>query len=142
MTGELGAVEEEFGEESLDDPEELLYRQVHPSWVQDGVPSSQTFKPTKKDAGMLSVALGSKTSAEGAFNHHMQALERKSAGTWAVTVGEVTEAGLTSHAQPLDDNPDHGFIDFRGRGRGEIERSAKVLLAKARDRGCLYSEQP
>ena len=139
MTDEKDAVEEELGEGPLADPKELLYRQVHPSWVQDGVPSSQAFKPTKKDAGMLSVALGSKTSAEGAFNHYVQVLKLKSAGTWAVTVGEVTGAGLTSQAQPLDDNPDHGFIDFRGRGRGEIERSAKMLLSKARDRGCMHS---
>lgn len=140
MTDERDAVEGESGESPLADAEELLYRQVHPSWVQNGVPSSQAFKPTKKDAGMVSVTLGSKTSAEGAFNHHVQVLELKSAGTWAVTVGEVAEAGLESYPQPLDDSPDHGFIDFRERGRGEVERSAKILLARSRDRGCLYSE--
>lgn len=139
MTNELAVVEEELEEGSLDDPEEVLYRQIHPSWVHDGVPSSQAFKPTKKDAGMLSVALGSKTSPKGAFDYHTQVLGLKSAGTWAVTVGEVTDAGLSSHAQPLDASPDHGFIDFRDRGRGEIERGAKVLLARARSRGCLYS---
>lgn len=140
MTDEKDAVKGKSGGRPLADAEELLYRQVHPSWVQEGVPSSQAFKPTKKDAGMLSVALGSKTSAEGAFSHHVQVLKLKSAGTWAVTVGEVTEAGLDSYAQPLDDSPDHGFIDFRERGRREVERSAKILLARSRDRGCLYSE--
>jgi hypothetical protein len=44
---------------------ELLYRQVHPSWIDDGVPSSQVFKPTKKDARMPSVARGSQTTPEG-----------------------------------------------------------------------------
>ena len=140
MNDERDAGEEDLGERPLAEPDELLFRQVHPSWVQDGVPSSQVFKPTKKDAGMLSIALGSKTSPERAFDHHTQVLKLKSAGTWAVTVGEVKGVGLGSYAQPLDDNPDHGFIDFREIGRGQIERSAKLLLAKARNRGCLYSQ--
>ncbi len=122
----------------LTDPDEALYRQVHPSWIADGVPSSQAFKPTKKDQGMLSVSLGSKITPEASFVHHTQVLRRASAGVWAVTVAETTEAELLSYAQPLDDSPAHGFIDFRGLGRGQIEVKAKLLLGKARDRGCLH----
>lgn len=138
MTDGRDASEEDLTEWSLTDSEELLYRQVHPSWVQDGVPSSQAFRPTKKDAGMLSIALGSKTTPEGVFNHHTQVLKLQSAGTWAVTVAEVAGAGLSSYEQPRDDSPDHGFIDFRELGRGQTERSAKLLLANARERGCLH----
>jgi hypothetical protein len=36
-------------------PETLLYRHVNQDWVQQGVPSSQTFRPTQKDHGKLSV---------------------------------------------------------------------------------------
>lgn len=139
MIDERDASEGDLTEQSLTDSEELLYRQVHPSWVQDGVPSSQAFRPTKKDAGMLSIALGSKTTPDGAFNHHTKALKLQSAGTWGVTVAEVTDAGLNSFEQPRDDSPDHGFIDFRELGRGQTERSAKLLLANARERGCLHS---
>ena len=35
---------------------ELLYRQVHPTCIEDGVPSSQVFAPTRKDKGKLSIA--------------------------------------------------------------------------------------
>lgn len=122
----------------LTDPDEALYRQVHPSWIADGVPSSQAFKPTKKDEGMLSVALGSKITPEGSFAHHAQVLRRESAGVWAVTVAETTETELPSYEQPLDDSPAHGFIDFCGLSRGQIEAKAKFLLGKARARGCLY----
>ena len=62
----------ETAERLLDDPDEFLYGQVHPQWIDDGEPSSQAFKPTKKDERMLSIALGSKTTAEEAFLHHTQ----------------------------------------------------------------------
>ncbi len=90
---------------------------------------------------MLSMALGSKTTAEGAFIHHTQVLRRASEGTWAVTVAETTDAGLSSYEQPLGDSPNHGFIDFRGFGRGQIEIKAKLLLDKARHRGRLHPPQ-
>ncbi len=139
MTDESADVSEtESAKQPLTDPDEALCRQVHPSWIADGVPSSQAFKPTKKDEGMLSVALGSKTTPEGAFVHHTQVLKRESVGTWAVSVAETTEAGLRSYEQPLDDSPAHGFIDFRGLGRGQTEAKAKLLLGKARHRGRLY----
>jgi hypothetical protein len=126
------------GDQLLSDPDECLYRQVHPSWVVDGVPSSQAFKPTKKDEGMLSVALGSKTTPEGSYAHHTQELGQASAGTWAVTVHETTGAGLCSYAQPLEDSPAHGFIDFREFSRGQTETKAKLLLGRARARGRLH----
>ena len=40
-------------------PETLLHRMVHPTWLQNGLPTSQTFRPTPKDAGRLSVYDGS-----------------------------------------------------------------------------------
>jgi hypothetical protein len=125
-------------ERRLDDGDERLYRQVHPLWIEDGEPSSQAFRTTKKDEGMLSIALGSKTSAEGAFLHYTQVLELASGGTWAVTVGEVLDVELSSFEQPLENDPAHGYIDFRGHGRGAMESKSKVLRAKARDRGCVY----
>lgn len=139
MTAEDGdGGDAQTAERRLDAPEELLYRQVHPEWIVEGQPSSQAFKPTKKDNGMLSIALGSKSTAEDAFLHHTQELARASAGTWAVTVGEVAAVELSSFEQPLEDSPAHGFIDFRELSRGAIDSKAKLLLGKARERGCLY----
>ena len=86
----------------------------------------------------LSIALGSKTTAEKAFRHHTQALKLASGGTWAVTVGEVAAVELSSFEQPLENSPAHGFIDFRHLSRRAMESKAKLLVAKARDRGCAY----
>ncbi len=122
----------------LEAEDEQLYRQVHPSWVADGVPSSLAFKPTSKDEGMLSIALASKTTPKDAYLHHTKDLGLTSEGTWAVTVGEAAAAGRASFAQPLPDSPAHGFIDFRGLSRKHAEVAAKILLARARERGRLH----
>lgn len=122
----------------LEDVGELLYRQVHPTWVEDGVPSSQAFAPTRKDKGKLSIARGSLITAEGAYRHYTDVLKLSSAGAWAVTVGEALTATLDTFAEPLHDDPAHGYVDFRELGRREAERKAKLLLPHAVDRGRLH----
>jgi hypothetical protein len=67
--------------EVLTDDGELLYRQVHPSFVRDGRPTSQAFRPTPKDENKLSVARGSLTTEKAAYEHHTVALGLGSAGT-------------------------------------------------------------
>lgn len=138
MTGAEVGPSESSDERPLTDEGELLFRQVHSSFVDEGVPSSQAFKPTKKDAGKLSVSRSSKSTAKGAYEHHTAVLQLDSAGTWAVTVAEAMAADLKSFDDPLDASPTHAFIDFRGLGRGQTESRAKQLLALARERGCLH----
>lgn len=126
----------------LTDPGEVLFRQVHPSWVHDGVPTSQAFTPTPKDEGELSIARGSRTTAEAAYKHYTTVQKFASAGTWAVTVGEANDAELQSFD---DDQPDllaHGFVDFRGLGRKEAKRKGMLLAAHARTRGRLHPVEP
>ena len=124
--------------EQLDDPDELLFRQVHPGWVDEGVPSSQAFAPTKKDEGKLSVDRGSLTTAQKAYEHHTTVRNLSSAGTWAVTVGEARGADLGSFGEPVPDDVAHGFIDFRSLTRKVSERRAKLLLAHAVARGRIH----
>jgi hypothetical protein len=124
--------------EFLSDVQELLLRQVHPSWLEEEIPSLQAFGPTTKDERMLSVDRGSLRSPEEAFLHHTQELGLKSAGTWAVTVGEVVNAGLSSRGDPIDGDPAHSFVDFRGCSRRDKQTKAAVLLARACARGRLH----
>jgi hypothetical protein len=70
MTSQDGNDAGALTDEILTDTEEMLFRQVHPSWVDDGVPSSQASIPTKKDEGELSIARGSLTTAEAAFKNY------------------------------------------------------------------------
>jgi hypothetical protein len=128
----------------LDDEGELLFRQVHPSFVRDGRPSSQAFRPTPKDAGRLSVARGTLATAAAAFHHHTEHLGLSSAGTWGVTVGECLEQGLPALADPLTSPPErvadpaHAVIDFTAHSRGQMEARGARLALRANERGRLH----
>jgi hypothetical protein len=125
-------------ETPLTDETELLYRQIPPVWVDDGIPSSQAFVPTKKDSGKLSIYLGSQISPEDAYKHYTTVEGLKSEGSWGISVGELQQADLNSFPESLGNNQAHGFIDFRGLGRKQCERKGKLLVARARDRGRLH----
>jgi hypothetical protein len=128
----------------LAEDDELLLRQVHPSFVRDGRPSSQAFRPTPKDAGKLSVARGSLTTAAAAFEHYTERLELPSAGTWGVTIGECREQGLHALADPLTappekaEDPAHAVIDFTSHSRSQAEAKGARLARKAFERGRLH----
>ena len=55
--------------ESLSDDGELLYRQVHPSFVTRRAAHQPGVRPTPKDEGRLSVARGSLTTEKAAYEH-------------------------------------------------------------------------
>jgi hypothetical protein len=117
--------------------ETLLLRQVHPSFVQDGRPSSQAFVPTKKDDFKLSVYNGDKTEPERSWKHYTTELKRESAGVIAVTAGECAGEQLSA----VDDGvpyPEHCYIDFRNLSNGVIKKKADNLAALARGRGWLF----
>jgi hypothetical protein len=123
---------------------DLLYRQVHPAHAPQGIPSSQAFHPTPKDEGKLSVDDSRRVTAEQSWTHFTRNLGFQSAGTWAVSFGEVeTPSGLAVLADPLDDaempdrsNPAHCLIDFNGLAtKGERKRRAQQLAIHAAARG-------
>jgi hypothetical protein len=120
----------------LTDTSELLWRQVHPSWMQQGVPTSQAWYPTPKDRKRLSTARSSMIDAEAAYERHL-AEERKTEGTWAVTVAEADEAATSAHhdggSNGLPD--DHASLYFGGKNRNAMERASKFLRAAANTRG-------
>jgi hypothetical protein len=132
--------------ERLLDGEELLFRQVHPTWLRDGRPSGQAFTPTKKDKDQLSTACASLTSAEQAFVLHVQGRQLKSAGTWAVTVGECETANVTPYHDPTTSPPEtvadpaHASVDFSLLPSNSKKEAAGAWLARlAATRGCLFS---
>jgi hypothetical protein len=129
---------------SLPDDEELLFRQVHPTFVRDGRPSSQAFRPTAKDEGMLSVARSSLTTAAGAFELHTTRLGLPSAGTWAVTVGECREQALNVVSDPRTSPPEkvadpaHALVDFAPHSKNQRDAKGARLARKAVERGRLH----
>lgn len=117
-------------------PETLLYRQVNESWLQQGVPSSQTFRPTSKDEGKPSVYDGDIiVSAEASYIHWTEELKLTSVGVLAVTEKECSERELLVVTDGIP-FPAHATIDFtKCKTKGEIKRLAGQLteLAIARD---------
>lgn len=125
----------------------LFYRQVNPSHRTDGVPNSQAFNPFPKDKDQLSVDDADKVSAADAWAHFTRKLGFQSAGTWAVTLGEVIKLpGLGLEASPvlnvLDESKNNGahcHIDFsKVSSKGQKRRYAQSLAILATARGCLY----
>jgi hypothetical protein len=118
----------------LTDPEEQLLRQVHPSWIQAGRPTSQAFKPTPKDEGLLSVSRGAKTTAAAAFELHTNGKGCQSIGVWGLTVANCSDLKLNVHEDPLQEpvpDPAHSVIDFRGLTDKDVKAKSQLLKAVA-----------
>lgn len=133
----------------INDGSEILLRNIHPSWMDRGKPTSQAFRPMPKDAGQLSVDRGSKCLPLAAFELHVSKVDQvgerlRSAGVYGLSVGECAECGLPSVDDPLTgivgqvDNPNHAYIDFRSVELKVYEKTSKKLKALALQRGVLY----
>lgn len=121
----------------LHDLDEILLRQAHPAWMDEGRPVSRHFLPNSKDGGQLSSDRGNLTTPREAYEAYL-AKERKTAGTWGVSVAEYRAEGLDCFSDPLDDNPAHAVIDFSSHDEKVQKNLSKKLYRKAVDRGCLY----
>jgi hypothetical protein len=133
---------DESSVEILTDTAELLWRNVHPSWIEtDGKLSSQAFRPTAKDQGRLSTARSGKVSAADHFAEYTAERGLASAGVWAVTVGEAGALGLPcaydehSSALPQPAPKGHTSIDFSGSSGSAARRAGATLRDYAEARG-------
>jgi hypothetical protein len=120
----------------------LLLRQVHPNWVQGTVISSQvftsqTFKPTAKDNGLLSVYNGDAFDASDAHDHFVNTTGFVSKGVIAVTKSECETAPI----DVIEDNDPfdgHCSLDYRDMSNGQVNNIAKKLRTYAQQRGWLF----
>lgn len=115
----------------------LLLRQVHPSFLQNGRPSSQAFRPTPKDKHKLSVYDGDQIEPKASWEHYAVALKLQSSGVMAVTISECSAIELTAASDP-ESFPEHCHIDFSGLTDGIVEKKAKQLKANAIHRDWLF----
>jgi hypothetical protein len=124
------------------DADRLLFRQVHPSWIQNGRPSSQTFQPTPKDENKLSVYDSALITAQASYDYHTMELKLRSAGVLGVTIADVAAAQRTFTLDGIP-IPAHGFIDFVGLSGGQSKRAAQFLQQAALSRPwCYQPENP
>lgn len=128
-------------------PEELLFRQVHPTQRQSGVLSSAMFIPTPDDEDQLSVDRKSLTTAKDSFEL-FTGNGLASVAVVGVTVGEFGKEGLPCHPDPLPAtgtlkaNPAHAYVDYSGAtGTNKRKRMAQRLRTVAAGRGILHPPQ-
>ncbi|WP_288438460.1 hypothetical protein [uncultured Chryseobacterium sp.] len=128
----------------------LLHRQIHPSWVQNDIISSQAFLienniaslafiPSEKDDKKLSVYNGEKFSAEESFTHFTANF--KSAGVLSVTVAEVDSIDDLKVQEDNDPFDGHSVIDYTiVENASQIKKKAKRLKGLAVQRGWMYKK--
>lgn len=127
----------------LRDLDELMFRQIHPSFYQLGKPASDRFRPGPKDGGMLSVDQSSKTSAEAAHALYTSS-GRKSAAVFAVSVGEFRKEGLSCYPDPLlstdtqPANPSHALVNYSEVTGLNWKNVSKILCKAAIRRGVQF----
>jgi hypothetical protein len=116
-----------------------LLRQVHPTFIQNGVATNLlTFRPKESDNGHLSVYNGDMITPERSHVHYTDVLKLKSAGVMAVTVAECTSENLAAVSSPQPDFDEHAHIDFKGCDKKQLRDKSKALLAFAVERKWLF----
>ena len=115
----------------------LLWRQVHPHWIQKGRVTSQAFRPSRKDGSRLSVDDCDQISVAGAYC--LYAMRFRSVGVLAVSVEDCEPRKLVVAPDPHPERPSHTVVDFSELSRGEINRAAEHLRDEALRRGWTFS---
>lgn len=125
--------------------EDVLLRNVHPSFIDGELLSSQAFGPNTGDEGQLSVAQAAIVQSLHAYMDYTVTRGLKSVGVWAVSTLEVDGLG----ARSVDDRacdaslPEgHAYVDFRDLTSKRAEkRRATALRDAAQLRGCQFSPE-
>ena len=119
-------------------PDTLLWRQIHPSFLEGGRPGSQAFRPTPKDDDRLSFDDGSRIEAEASWRRFTQVKGLQSVGVLGVQVAECTAEDLGVEADGIPD-PEHVSVDFSGKSNGRRKTISKKLRDLAMERGWQFS---
>lgn len=120
-------------------PDTLLWRQIHPSFLEGGRPGSQAFRPTPKDQDRLSFDDGSRIEAEASWRRFTQVQGLQSVGVLGVRVAECTAEELAVEADGIPE-PEHVSVDFRGKSNGVRKTISKKLRDLAMERGWQFRE--
>jgi len=122
--------------DALTDANEVLLRQIHPAFYQNGQPSSQPFQPTPKDDHKLSVDRSALTQAS--LSHELYTTNGfVSAAVYGIDVGEFGNEALPCMSDPLPNaglvraNPAHAYADYSLHGSNQQKTKAKRLKLKA-----------
>lgn len=115
-------------------PQTLLLRQIHPSFVTEDGPGSQAFRPTPKDHDRLSFDDGDRISAHSAWLRYTGERGLQSEGVLGVQVEECTELQLMVEPDGIP-YPEHVSVDFSGKSQTQRKTLSKQLRDRALARG-------
>ena len=124
--------------EQLDDKCEMLFRQIPSEELkQAGEPSSEAFKPKRKDRGFLSLDRSKCVSAEQSFDNFRSRGFRTEA-VFGLTVGEFLLEQIACWHRPEHDNPAHTHADYTNLSTNRQNKVGKRLKELAFSRGKLF----
>jgi len=127
----------------LTDHMELLFRQIHPQFIEDGLPTSQSFRPTRKDHGQLSVDRSALTTASESYHLYVGSGLASNA-VYGLTVGECGAEKLPCLGDPIKEsttapaNAAHAVIDFNDHSESRWKTKSQRLKLNAIARGQLH----
>lgn len=125
----------------LNDPNEVQFRQVNPSWMEEDGPSRQAFIPTKKDDEKLSLDRSASTTAKQSYDN-FRSLGLKSSGVFGITPEECEDDPnpIECFESPLENNPHHSHADFSGLTNSQKKTKSQQLRRRAIARGKLHPQ--
>jgi hypothetical protein len=135
-------------EEALTEQSEWYYRQIHPQWVNQGIVSVSAFTPSSSDDRKVSGVRSAKQDAKGAYEECRRDFpNRKTAGTWGVTLAQVHKANgrLVDDSEcpvpaPLERWPTgHCYLDQRIDDKAVRNKLRLTIAAAATRNGCQYA---
>ena len=132
------------GEVLVRTAQQILWRQVHPRFVDDDVVGVGAFVGVNHDHDRVSTALDGLQTARGAYSFHVEVLGLDSAGTWPVTTATVDRGGARtvydaeSECAPDPCPPGHANIDMRALAKAQRRVLRFSLATEATDRGCAH----
>lgn len=117
--------------------EELLYRQIRKREMNQGLPSSQAFRPEPKDDDRLSLDRSALTTTQKSFERFLDK-GYDTVAVFGLTVGEFKGVGVLCYSDPTPCNEAHVFANFSGFNGSQQKKKARRLKEIAIDRGQLF----
>lgn len=127
----------------LEDSSEVLFRQIHPNFMEGGEPASDRFRPSERDKNMLSVDRSSRTTA--AQSHALYTGNGlASAAVYGLSVGEFGAEAIECIEDPIEAsegaaaNYAHALANYSPHTLKDQKLKAKRLKRVAVARGRLH----
>ena len=127
----------------LIDSAEVLFRHIHPNFMENGEPSSDRFRPSEKDENLLSVDRSALVSAAEAHALYI-GNGRAAVAVFGVSVAEFNGEDIGCAEDPIlatdteKANPAHALANYAKHSAKSQKNVAKKLKRLAVERGQLH----